>query len=540
MQLRRAEKEEIKGAAAPIRFRAFVSYSHADAGFASKLQKQLETYRIPDRLRSRVAPLSGAEGRVGPVFRDRDDFPASADLSQAVRQAIAQSQALLVLCSPGAARSCWVAREIELFRQLHPDGPILAAIIAGDPDEAIPAPLRANGVEPLAADFRPIGDGYRLAFLKMVAGILGVPLDELIQRDAQRRQRRVMGITVAALAAMLVLATMTLFAISARREAERQRAEAEGLVEYMLTDLRQRLKAVGSLDVMTDVNRRAMTYYEEQGAPDALPDDSLERRARVIGAMGEDAENGGHLDLAQSRYAALHRTTEALLAKRKNDPTRIFAHAQSENRLALLALTRERSQEATARFARTQRLLESIASWGHSRPDWLRLVGYAYGNMCATMVKNGGGGARVLSNCERAVQASERLLARRPDDASLLYDLIFHCLWLAEAQLSSGERAQSRRMQGRYLHLSQALVQRDPGNMLWLEQQMEVYVRHADLLWRQGEHDLAGQFLADARRINDRLIARDPSNAFWSAYKERISRELREKGYGRRLDYKVS
>src|SRR3712207_7323871 len=31
--------------------------------------------------------------------------------------------------------------------------------------------------EPLAADFRQTGDGRRLPFLKLVAGMLGVPLD---------------------------------------------------------------------------------------------------------------------------------------------------------------------------------------------------------------------------------------------------------------------------------------------------------------------------------------------------------------------------
>ena len=41
------------------------------------------------------------------------------------------------------------------------------------------------------------------------------------------------------------MAIMTMFAIQSRNEAQRQRAEAEGLIEYMLTDL-QRTSCAGS------------------------------------------------------------------------------------------------------------------------------------------------------------------------------------------------------------------------------------------------------------------------------------------------------
>jgi hypothetical protein len=297
-------------------FRAFVSYSHSDSTAARRLQRQLETDRVPKRFVDRVPELGQPRGRIGPIFRDREDLPASGDLSEAVKEAIARSSALVVLCSPDAARSRWVAQEIELFRTMYPRRPILAALLRGEPNVAFPPALLSEGAEPAAADFRRgVGDGQRLAFLKIVAGILAVPLDELIQRDAQRRHRRVTAVTFAALAAMLVLAGMTIMAINARNEAQRQRAEAEGLVEFMLTDLRQRLKGVGRLDVMGEVNERAIRYYEDQPTG-SLPDGSLEREARIIGAMGEDAENKGDLKSAEQRYQTLYRATAALLAKR--------------------------------------------------------------------------------------------------------------------------------------------------------------------------------------------------------------------------------
>ncbi|MFC3711175.1 TIR domain-containing protein [Sphingoaurantiacus capsulatus] len=501
-------------------FRAFVSYSHADAAVARRLQKKLESYRVPRRLRDRVSTL-GVGGQVGPVFRDREDLSASEDLSAAVKDALARSQALIVICSPSGATSHWVAREIELFRALHPDRPVLCALVEGSPDDAFPEPLRRGGAEPLAADFRRAGDGWNLAFLKVVAGILAIPLDELIQREGQRRQQRVMAVTAGSVAVMLILAAMTIVALTARAEAERQRGQAEALIEYMLTDLRTELKAVGRLQVMNDVNRRAMVYYAGQEVG-TLPDDSLQRRARVLGVMGEDAENGGNLPVARSRYLALYHTTEALLAKAPAAPARLFAHAQSENRLALLAINDGRLDEALERLARVRAALTATAHWGAARGDWLRLSAFAHGNSCATRLKQGISDAATRDGCRAAIDFTERLLALHPGDAAASYDLVFHYMWLAEAEIAAGRIEAARPAQQQYLALMQRLVARDPDNMLWREQQMELYVRHADLLREQGDSAAAARFRAEARAVNQRLIARDPDNAVWARYEKRL------------------
>ena len=108
-------------------------------------------------------------------------------------------------------------------------------------------------LEPLAADFRRGRDGEQLGLLKLVAGILGVGLDELIQRDANRRLQRVMAVT-ARRWSHAIDGCVDYTWMNARAEAERQRSAAEGLVEFMLTDLRTGLKGVGRLDIMAAVN----------------------------------------------------------------------------------------------------------------------------------------------------------------------------------------------------------------------------------------------------------------------------------------------
>lgn len=82
--------------------------------------------------------------------------------------------------------------------------------------------------EPVAADLRPGRDGRRVSLLKLAAGMLGVGLDELIHRDAQRRHNRLLGLTGLALAGAAAMGALAFVAVAERNEARAQRAQAEG------------------------------------------------------------------------------------------------------------------------------------------------------------------------------------------------------------------------------------------------------------------------------------------------------------------------
>ncbi|HYJ82985.1 MAG TPA: toll/interleukin-1 receptor domain-containing protein, partial [Allosphingosinicella sp.] len=308
---------------------AFISYSHKDAKVGRWLHRKLEGYRLPKRLAGTEGEDGTVPARLTPIFRDRDELPAAGDLSERVRAALAVSKNLIVVCSPHSAASPWVAKEIATFRDLHPGRPVFTAIVDGEPGQCFSPALTESGAEPLAADLRKEGDGRRLGLLKLVAGLAGVGLDALVQRDAQRRIRRVTYVTAAAVAAMLAMALLTAFALNARAEAQRQRAQAEGLVEFMLTDLREILKGVGRIEVLTAVNERALARYAGQDVT-SLPPDSLLRRARIFHALGEDALTGGNMRPALAAFGEARRVTAEQLARDPDDPDRLFAHAKSE------------------------------------------------------------------------------------------------------------------------------------------------------------------------------------------------------------------
>ena len=205
----------------PGPYRAFISYNHVDKGTAEWLHRALERYRVPVELAAALGPSPSGRPGFYPIFRDREELSSGPSLGDQIKEALDRSAWLIVLCSPDAAYSRWVNEEILHFKRIGRQDHILAVILSGEPHatdtgrlhkECFPAALRYRlgpdgalsdeRVEPLAADLRPGGDGRALALRKVAAGLLGVGVDALTQRQKlQQRRRRTLQLASASVAA---------------------------------------------------------------------------------------------------------------------------------------------------------------------------------------------------------------------------------------------------------------------------------------------------------------------------------------------------
>lgn len=240
---------------------AFISYSHQDEAWAQWLHRALETYRVPRRLVGRATDAGAVPRRLFPVFRDRDELPSSHELGAVINRALADSRNLIVVCSPRSATSKWVNEEIKAFRALGRSHRVFCLIVDGEPHasanpehafaECFAPALRGDAAfEPIAADARPRKDGKDGAKLKLIAGLLGLGLDELRQREKQRQFWQAVQRGVAAVLVAGVLAgTWQWF--SAQREAREREILVERLVEN------------GRLELLDGRQARAAVYLSE-------------------------------------------------------------------------------------------------------------------------------------------------------------------------------------------------------------------------------------------------------------------------------------
>ena len=211
-------------------YAAFISYRHLprDAEVACEVQRAIEEYRLPRHVAQ--AHQAFRPPKLGKCFRDEDELAASHSLPDSIREALAASRALIVICSPETQESPWVRREIEMFEQLHGRERIICVLAAGSPEESIPPILKtrlipdASGVlrempaEPLAADLRPEAKAKRKAeLLRIIAAVAGCSYDDLRQRERARKRKR---IALASVAAALTIAAVGVFAFQFHQTSE--------------------------------------------------------------------------------------------------------------------------------------------------------------------------------------------------------------------------------------------------------------------------------------------------------------------------------
>jgi tetratricopeptide (TPR) repeat protein len=314
-------------------YRAFISYSHRDKEIAQRLHRAIESYRIPSKLIGKVTAVGRTPRRLRPIFRDREELPASGDLSAELTRALQQSMFLIVICSTASARSRWVNEEIRQFKAVHGDNRVLALVVDGEPNatevpgqdhrECFPEALRLRvgpdgqlsdvPAEPIAADYRREADGPRLATQKLIAGLTGLKLDDLVQRETQRRIAQATAVAVGAVMGMVVTGGLAFYANSLRIEADRQRtiaqheaAAARAASDYLVGTFELSNPATENprtITALTILGRSAERARRELAGQPAI-------EARLLATLGRAYINLGLLNEAQASLESAMPTLE--------------------------------------------------------------------------------------------------------------------------------------------------------------------------------------------------------------------------------------
>jgi WD40 repeat protein len=311
-------------------YSAFISYRHMepDRAWAKWLHTALEHYRVPKRL----VIKNNLPSRIRPVFRDEEELKALPDLSEGIKEALAESRFLIVACSPRTPESKWINDEVIEFQRLGREHQILALLIEGEPKESFPRALRevyqpigeaqADGIpeaklfEPLAADVRPkpgesLRHRKRMAKLRIIASILGCSFDELRRRDQERRFRRLLVLTSGLVILSFLLAGLANLAWSQRNQA----LKAQNEVSVMLNQSLSRELAVSALSQLTkDPELSTLLAVEAyKTAPTEESEDALRQAVLVYAVIStEDLLSDSNADSFENRVNNVASTNEGL------------------------------------------------------------------------------------------------------------------------------------------------------------------------------------------------------------------------------------
>jgi tetratricopeptide (TPR) repeat protein len=515
------------------RYRAFLCYSHRDSAWAEWLHHAIESFPIPPRLVGLETGAGVIPRKLAPVFRDRDELPSATNLSAKVSDALAQSASLVVICSPHAAQSHWVDEEVRTFQRLGRSDRIFCLIVDGEPgasrwagrahDECIPSALihriDAAGnetdepLDPIAADARPGMDGRTNARTKLVAGLLGVDLDDLKHRERRRRRWNVTAGIAIGLAMLCLTTTLAVNAVIARHAAERRQKQAEDLVGFMLGDLDDKLRQVNRLDILESVGDRVATYFAELPSSD-VTSDTLAQKARSLMKIGSVHRDQGRADEALASFNNALAASEQLVARDDSNSEYQLIRAESLTWIGFVDWSQGRIEQARLRFAGARDVLMQMSDAGARQDERFDRLATARTNLGQVFEAQGDlDGARV--EFAAVLDIYSRLSRRDSEKLEWKAELGYAHKNLARIALADGrlEEAVREFAADRRIKASLAIV--DSVNS---ERREDLAASNASLGWilyLSGETALAEKYLAEALRQQEELLAVDASSTDW-------------------------
>lgn len=183
---------------------AFISYSSKDVAFANKLQKSIESFKLPAVLSLRY-PRSPRQ--LKPIFRDRTDLEQG-NLGNMLMKGLSSSKYLLVICSENSAKpnrfgKRYVDMEVNSFIALNPSvnkGRVIPIIYRKNKKteikECLPPAISEHGLEGIDL----LQEGIRKTFNRISARMAEVNPDSLWKhRQKKNRQLTFLIITLSIL-----------------------------------------------------------------------------------------------------------------------------------------------------------------------------------------------------------------------------------------------------------------------------------------------------------------------------------------------------
>jgi tetratricopeptide (TPR) repeat protein len=513
---------------------AFISYSHSDKKWATWLHRKLESYKTPRQIMGKAAYGGAIPARLSPVFRDREDLPSSSNLSASVIGALKRSSNLIVICSPRSAQSRWVNEEILSFKKLNDAARIFCLIVDGEPNspdkelECFPKALRvqfdADGgqlpelSEPVAADVRPEGDGRQLARLKLIAGLIGVELDDLRQREARRRHQHLAAITAASLAGMVMTLMLAFAAYEARDEARQRREQAEDLISFMLGDLRERLHDVGRLDILDSVANKALDYFDEL-PPEQLDNEALARRAVALRQLGQVQLDRGELDAAMKLFEESLTASEALGMRDEENLVRQYELGQAHFWVGYVHWQIGDLAAAEDALQIYYAISGKLAAAEPTNEGYELELGYAFQTLASLSARRGNLDA-AFNFGRQHIQISRAIFERDRSNETSRKSLAYAYSLNGTMLRKTGKLNESRELFSNYLELADEASRHDPEDTQWLEDRMIAHHFIARVSLDLGDVQQSAEHYEGASKIADLLIGIEPKNDFWQ--RERI------------------
>jgi serine/threonine-protein kinase len=421
----------------------------------------------------------------------------------------------------------------------------LKLAVAGD---RLPMEHQPRALTALVARLTSFAPADRSTAVEALRGI------ERIQSAPVRRAR---AIAAAVAIALLLLGGIkyTIDVTAARREAERQRNQAEGLVSFMVGDLPRKLEPVGRLDVLDSTAEKALQYFASL-SPDKMTDEEQQQHARALAQLGDVRVKQGKLPEASAMFQQSLRFAAAAAKRnpadddaqltlsnshfyagdalrRQGDLRSALAHFRAYYEISARLEAKHPNDpkfemELSYSHSNLGSIHEALGDYGEAEMEYRtaaaidrRRVSRGPGNEQASsdlanslnklgvLLQNDGNLAGARAAFEEDTAIRRKLAAAKPADTRLAVRLAASLAFLGEVQLNTGEIDDAAASDRAVFTIVSGLAARDPQNLDWQRRLAVAELALAGTAAARSAWNEAAPLVARATTTLETLTSRD-------------------------------
>ncbi|GMV06287.1 MAG: hypothetical protein AMXMBFR53_25630 [Gemmatimonadota bacterium] len=320
--------------------------------------------------------------------------------------------------------------------------------------------------------------------------------------------------SVVALAAVGVWQTVQAERIRQARDlADARREQAEGVLDFMLTDLREKLEPLGQLEIMDGVGEQAMAYFATL-PEDAFSEQELLSRSQALYQIGSVRLDQGRIPAADTAFQESLRLAAALSARDPDNTDWLFGVGQAEFWAGEAARRRGDLAGALLHFERYRDLSAGLSARDTANMAWLLEVGYSHTNVGAILLARGDlvGAAGEMA---RSLEVKQVVSDASGGDPRRVYDLARGHYNLALVQEDLGRFGEALESLRRDAALKRSLLEASPANAVWLTTLADSEYAQGRIHVALGAVDSAAVHFTRSLELISGVSRRDPANARW-------------------------
>jgi serine/threonine protein kinase/tetratricopeptide (TPR) repeat protein len=299
----------------------------------------------------------------------------------------------------------------------------------------------------------------------------------------------------------------------AQKQANSARDQGDRLINFMLYDLRDKLKPIGRLDVLDDVAKKAQEYLG------SLPKEPvtaarLKQQIAMFDSLGDVLDGRGKLQDAMQAYQQGLTLAELLTQQDKSNPESQQELSLSYRSVGDVLRWQGKFQEALDLYQQSLRIWQTLVAQDKSNSEWQRSLAVSYDRV-GDIFHWRGKPQEALIFYERSQKIRQELVDHDRSNLVSQRDSAVSFVNIGDVFLAQGNLQSAMEANQRAMSIFKQLAEQDKNNSVWQRDLSVIYLRLAKVLVAQGQLQDAMDFCQEGQAIAKRLADQDKSNSEW-------------------------